>query len=185
MNSSTKSKQGPPNVRDPDLATVSPDRVADASSIAGCQKQPEENGAVPVKVNVLEPQEISVSTRFSGSVEPLQTTDLAFKLNGTVQSLYRPSGLNRDVQVGDTLEKGTVIAELDEGDLRRAKESAEATVAQLEARVVSDKESLDRRRETSSVSRNPPGPCRRRPAMTPTLAVSPRPANSRPQSRRW
>jgi RND family efflux transporter MFP subunit len=113
------------------------------SGMAGCHKPPKEDPPVPVKMNVLRPEDIVVSTRFSGSVEALQTTDLAFKLNGTVQSLYRPPGLNRDVQVGDTLEKGAVIAELDEGDLRRAKESAEATVAQLEARVASDKESLD------------------------------------------
>ena len=112
-------------------------------SAGGCDKHPTENACVPVKVKVLAPEQIVVSSRFSGSVEALQTTDLAFKLNGTVQSLYRPLGLDRDVQVGDTLEKGTVIAELDEGDLRRAKESAEATVAQLEARVASDKESLD------------------------------------------
>ena len=62
------------------------------SSVVGCQKQPKENGPVPVKVNVLKPEEISVSTRFSGSVEPLQTTDLAFKLSGTVQRLHRPPG---------------------------------------------------------------------------------------------
>jgi multidrug efflux system membrane fusion protein len=111
-------------------------------STTSCDKQPPEQVAVPVKVKVLAPEQIVVSTRFSGSVEPLQTTDLAFKLNGTVQSLYRPPGLDRDVQVGDTLAKGTVIAELDEGDLRRAQESAKAMVAQLEARVASDKESL-------------------------------------------
>jgi multidrug efflux pump subunit AcrA (membrane-fusion protein) len=59
-----------------------------------------------------------------------------------VQSLYRLPGLDRDVQVGDTLAKGTVIAELDEGDLRRAKAGAEARVAQLEARVATAKETL-------------------------------------------
>ncbi|HUO07016.1 MAG TPA: efflux RND transporter periplasmic adaptor subunit [Phycisphaerae bacterium] len=107
-----------------------------------CTKPPVTESYVPVKVQVLEPEEITVSTRFSGSVEPLQSTALAFKLPGTVQSLYRPPGLNRDVQVGDTLEKGTIIAELDEGDLRRAKASAEAKVAQLEARVVTAKENL-------------------------------------------
>ena len=105
------------------------------SSVIGCQKQAKENDPVPVKVNALEPEEINVSTRFSGSVEPLQSTDLEFKLPGTVRKLYRPPGLDRDVQVGDTLSKGTVIAELDEGDLRRAKAGAEARVAQLEARV--------------------------------------------------
>ena len=109
---------------------------------AGCQKQRTENTAVPVKVGMLMPEEITLSTRFSGSVEPLQTTDLAFKLSGTVQSLYRPPGLNRDVQVGDVLAKGTVIAELDEGDLRRSKQSAAAKVAQLEARVVTARENL-------------------------------------------
>jgi RND family efflux transporter MFP subunit len=110
---------------------------------AGCQKQPKENGPIPVKVADLEPEEITVSSRFSGSVEALQSTDLAFKLAGTVQSLYQPAGSNRDVQVGDTLSKGTVIAELDEGDLRRARASAEAKVAELEAQVATDKENLE------------------------------------------
>jgi membrane fusion protein, multidrug efflux system len=111
--------------------------------IAGCKKQPSVPGPVPVKVKILEPEEIIVSSRFSGSVEPLQTTSLAFKLPGTVQRLYRSPGLDRDVQVGDMLAKGTVIAELDEGDLRRAKTSAEAKVAQLEARVATAKDNLE------------------------------------------
>jgi RND family efflux transporter MFP subunit len=94
-------------------------------------------------VKVLTPEEVVVSSRFSGLVEPLQTTDLAFKLAGTVQGLYRPPGLDRDVQVGDVLAKGTVIAELDEGDLRRARASAEARVAQLEARVATARDNLE------------------------------------------
>lgn len=98
---------------------------------------------VPVKVKVLEPETIVVSRCFSGTVEPLQSTALAFKLPGTVQKLHRPQGLDRDVQVGDTLAKGTVIAELDEGDLRRAKAGAEARVAQLEARVATAKDNLE------------------------------------------
>ena len=112
-------------------------------SAGGCRKPAEESGPIPVKVKVLAPEEITVSTKFSGSIEPLQSTALAFKLPGTVQSLYRPPGLNRDVQVEDTLAKGTVIAELDEGDLRRAKASADARVKQLEARVATAKENLE------------------------------------------
>jgi RND family efflux transporter MFP subunit len=109
----------------------------------GCGKPPTDGAFVPVKVKVLAPEQVIVSSRFSGSVEPLQSTDLAFKLAGTVQRLYQPPGTNRDVQVGDTLAKGTVIAELDEGDLRRAKASAEARVAQLEARVSTAKDNLE------------------------------------------
>jgi RND family efflux transporter MFP subunit len=113
------------------------------AGMGGCKKkEPVAAGAVPVKLKVLAPEEVIVSSRFSGSIVPLQTTSLAFKLAGTVQRLYRPPGLDRDVQVGDTLAKGTVIAELDEGDLRRAKASTEARVAQLEARVVTAKETL-------------------------------------------
>jgi len=111
--------------------------------VSGCDEPREPVAPVPVSVKVLAPEEVVVSSRFSGSVEPLQTTDLAFKLPGTVQSLHRPPGLDRDVQVGDVLAKGTVIAELEEGDLRRAKASAEARVAQLESRVATARDSLE------------------------------------------
>jgi RND family efflux transporter MFP subunit len=109
---------------------------------AGCEKHEPATAPVPVVVKVLAPETISVSRRFSGSIEPLQSTSLAFKLSGTVQSIHRPPGTDRDVQVGDTLSRGTVIAELDEGDLRRAKMGAEARVAQLEARVATARDSL-------------------------------------------
>ena len=96
---------------------------------------------VLVLARILQPEEIVVSRRFSASVEPLQTTALAFKLGGTVQSLYRPPGLKRDVQVGDVLAKGAVIAELDEGDLRRAKTAAAAKLD--EARFKDDADLRD------------------------------------------
>lgn len=114
------------------------------SAGAGCKERAASDAPlVPVRVKVLTQEEVSVSTRFSGSVEPLQSTDLAFKLAGTVQRLFRPPGLDRDVQVGDVLAKGTVIAELDEGDLRRAQASAAARVAQLEARVATARDNLE------------------------------------------
>lgn len=112
------------------------------AALGGCGERQSESSPIPVMVRVLAPEKITVSRRFSGSIEPLQTTSLAFKLSGTVRSLYRPPGLDRDVQVGDTLAKGTVIAELDEGDLRRAKAGAEARVAQLEARVTTARDTL-------------------------------------------
>ncbi|HZL98938.1 MAG TPA: efflux RND transporter periplasmic adaptor subunit [Planctomycetota bacterium] len=113
------------------------------AALFGCDEAPAEVVPVPVRAKVLTQEEVVVSSRFSGSIEPLQTTALAFKLSGTVQSLYRPPGLDRDVQVGDVLAKGTIIAELDEGDLRRAKAGAEARVAQLEARVATATENLE------------------------------------------
>ena len=109
---------------------------------AGCKPKAVEPAQVPVRVKVLAPEEISISRRFSGSIEPLQSTAMAFKWSGTVQSVYRLPGSGRGMQVGDTLAKGTVIAELDEGDLRRARASAQARASQLEARVVTAKDNL-------------------------------------------
>lgn len=114
-----------------------------ATVVSGCDELPDKPLPVPVRAKVLTPEEVVVSSRFSGSVEPLQTTSLAFKLPGTVRRLHQPPGAERDVQVGDVLSKGTVIAELDEGDLRRAKASADARVAQLEARFATAKDDLD------------------------------------------
>lgn len=113
------------------------------AAVGGCDEPHVETLPVPVRVKVLVPQDVTVSSSFSGSVEPLQTTDLAFKLPGTVESLHRPAGLGRNVQVGDDLSEGTVIAELDEGDLRRAKAGAEARVALLDARVATARDNLE------------------------------------------
>lgn len=115
---------------------------ASLTALIGCGKDQTGPAPVPVMIKTLTPERINVSRQFSGSIEALQTTSLAFKLSGTVSRLYRPPGMDRDVQVGDTLAKGTVIAELDEGDLRRAKMGAEARVAQLEARVTTAQETL-------------------------------------------
>ncbi len=112
------------------------------AALGGCDERELTPAPVPVMVKVLAPETIGTSRRYSGSIEPLQTTSLAFKLSGTVRGLYRPLGLDRDVQVGDRLAKGTIIAELDEGDLRRAKMGSEARVAQLESRVVTARETL-------------------------------------------
>lgn len=110
--------------------------------LTACERQRPASAPVPVLAKVLTHEKLVVSRRYSGTVEPLQSTSLAFKLSGTVRSLYRPTGVDRDVQVGDTLEKGTVIAELDDGDLRRAKAGATARVAQLEARLATAKDTL-------------------------------------------
>ena len=59
--------------------------------------------------------EVTPVARWTFDEIPGKTSlDAVGKLPGTVQRLYRPPGLDRDVQVGDTLAKGTVIAELDE-----------------------------------------------------------------------
>ena len=60
--------------------------------------------------------------------------------------LMDPKGvneINRLYKDGDILTKGTVIAEFDEGDLRRAKAGAEARVAQLESRVATARDNLE------------------------------------------
>lgn len=110
--------------------------------LSACKPHRIEREPVPVMVKTLAAEPISVARRYSASIEPIQATSLAFKLAGTVRSLYRAPGADRDVQVGDTLAKGTVLAELEEGDLRRARTGAEARVALLESRVATARETL-------------------------------------------
>ena len=57
-------------------------------SATGCGKQPTEVAPVPVKVTVLTPEEIAVSSRFSRSVEPLQSSGTTA---GTRRRGYRHS----------------------------------------------------------------------------------------------
>jgi len=69
--------------------------VCGVCGIVGCEKKPVASPQVPVRVTELRPEQFTASTKFSGSIEPLQSTSLAFKLPGTVKDLYRPPGMDR------------------------------------------------------------------------------------------
>lgn len=105
------------------------------SILLGCGKEAEKPALPAVKARDLRLETISLGTRFSASVKPRVAMDLSFKVAGTVQSLHavKTPSATRDVQPGDTLAKGTVIARIETRDYEQAQASAEAALGQAEA----------------------------------------------------
>lgn len=106
--------------------------------LPGCQKEVGKSTLPAVKVIELAPEQVRSATRFSASVQPRQTVELAFKVSGTVDSLLQvqtPDGKTRDVQEGDAVSKGVVIARLEEQDYQRAYDLAEAQLDKAAASV--------------------------------------------------
>lgn len=114
---------------------------------AGCghQARPQRE-PVAVKVErVGTARAIDTGLRYSGSVKPYRQVDLAFKNAGYVDRLLQVPhaiGPSSDVQVGDFVKRGTILAAIQEKDYlarvaqaRAQLESASSAVVQAEGRM--------------------------------------------------
>lgn len=95
---------------------------------AGCNRTDPDSLPVTIRAKTLQPERVSSSMLFSASVEPRQKVDLAFKVPGTVDRLFRVKAADgeRDVQEGDVVPKGETIAELETRDYQREVELSQA-----------------------------------------------------------
>ncbi len=94
--------------------------------MTGCGGGKSDSSTQPIKVKV---QEMKLSTvkgtqGFSGTVEEVIGSALSFTVSGTLQQI--------SVEAGQRVQKGQLIASLDETTLRNTYESAQATLAQAE-----------------------------------------------------
>ncbi|MEW6350650.1 MAG: efflux RND transporter periplasmic adaptor subunit [Thermodesulfobacteriota bacterium] len=107
----------------------------------GCaQKPPFEKPPIPVKVIAVEPAESEAGLRYSATLAPREQVNLAFKVGGYVDAILQPAGPDgkiHDLQKGDRVAKGTVLARLRDSDYlaklnhaRSALEEARASLAQ-------------------------------------------------------
>jgi multidrug efflux system membrane fusion protein len=97
----------------------------------GCSRATAPSPPIAVKVKTLRQEVVTSATRFSATVQPRQSVDLAFKVPGTVERLYvveMPHAV-RDVQEGDNLQRGDLIAALAPQDYQRALDRARANLA--------------------------------------------------------
>ena len=102
----------------------------------GCARQ-EIGAPLPMAVNVvkLAEEQISSEMRYSATIKELQKVELSFKVPGTIKELLKVPGTDgkpRDVQEGDQVPAGAVLAKLDDGDYTRAWEIAKQRLAQAE-----------------------------------------------------
>jgi multidrug efflux system membrane fusion protein len=133
----------------PNAARASKRRVADrasilvvlgvAASVAGCKGEAaavQEQVVRPVKIAVVAPATQGRSLTYSGVVRPRIESALGFRVPGKI--------IARAVNVGDRVEVGSVIARLDETDLKLAETSARAAVAAARSRRDMANDNLER-----------------------------------------
>jgi multidrug efflux system membrane fusion protein len=96
--------------------------------LPGCSEEQDaepDNTLRPVRFTTLETGSPGKSRTFSGTAVSARQSSLSFKVSGTIQSI--------PVKVGDVVNRGTLLAELDETDLQVDLESAEANLKAAEA----------------------------------------------------
>ena len=108
---------------------------------------------VPVQTAAVEEVTMDTATGYSATIEPDTTVEMAFKVDGYVDSLLKAGG--RDVQEGDFVTRGAVLARVRQSDYRAsldvsraqallAAESLNATMWQLsQVEAIHRKASLD------------------------------------------
>ncbi|HSM03498.1 MAG TPA: efflux RND transporter periplasmic adaptor subunit [Longimicrobiales bacterium] len=83
--------------------------------------------------------DLRITVEATGTVEPIRKVEVKSKASGEILRLH--------VDVGDEVEPGTLLAEVDPRDVRNAFEQAEADLALAEARADISTQQLARQRE--------------------------------------
>jgi RND family efflux transporter MFP subunit len=105
----------------------------------GCgQKPPFEKPPIPIKVEAVQSAIPETGLRYSASLVPREQVEIAFKVGGYVQDILQLEGTDmalRDVQKGDQVTRGQVLAGLRDTDyhakLNHAKSALEEARASL------------------------------------------------------
>jgi len=104
---------------------------------AGCASAPQaEQTATPVRAERVKPAHAERGVRYSAQIIPVDQVSLSFKTSGYVLELMQVkdvAGLSRDVEKGDAVMAGSLLARVEERDYRSKVSRAEAAVAQAAA----------------------------------------------------
>lgn len=90
------------------------------SLMVGCSKtNTAERAPKPVKVKAVEMHSATSSVRYSASIRPAAQVDVAFKVSGYIDAIAQQkdtAGQSRNLQAGDVVHKGTVLARVRQSD---------------------------------------------------------------------
>jgi multidrug efflux system membrane fusion protein len=115
------------------------------SLMVGCKVQAIEKAPVPVKVKTIEMSSTASGIRYSASIVPHTEVQLAFKVGGYIDGLHQVRGADgrpRNVQEGDVITKGTVLAQIRRSDYAVKVTQAQSQTAEAQAGVASSKAQL-------------------------------------------
>ena len=114
----------------------------------GCkQESAPAPSAMPVRVAAAQNITIGSGVTYSASIVPYAQVDLSFKSNGYVDKIrqvHSPSGGMRNIDPGDWVEKGTVLAVVQQQDYIDKLQQAKAQLTRAKAEQEKDKLSFDR-----------------------------------------
>jgi RND family efflux transporter MFP subunit len=106
-----------------------------------------EKPPVPVGVSPVQTYTGEQGVRYSANVGPYTRVDLAFKVGGYVERIleqHGPDGVLRDVQEGDIVSRGTVLAQVRQSDYQEKLTEAKSRLAEAEALLQKATQDLDR-----------------------------------------
>ena len=110
--------------------------------LTACQSKPAEKAAVPVKVAVVEMNSAGSGSRYSATIIPRTEVELAFKVSGYVDALQKVrgvDGLMRDVQEGDRISAGAVLARVRQSDYQVKVSQAESQASEAKSGIDASK----------------------------------------------
>jgi RND family efflux transporter MFP subunit len=104
---------------------------------AACgHKAPAAKPSRPVRVEAVASEAEPDGLRYSAAIQPYEQVPLAFKAGGYVREVLQrpgPDGRPRNLQQGDAVARGTVLARLNAADYQERVNQARAQVAEAEA----------------------------------------------------
>jgi len=117
--------------------------------LTACQSKKAEKPAVPVKVAAVELNSSGNRSRYSATIIPRTEVELAFKVGGYVDALQQVRGIDgrmRDVQEGDRISTGAVMARVRQSDyqvkVRQAESQASEAISGIDASKAQYQEAL-------------------------------------------
>ncbi len=119
------------------------------SVLAGCGTKMQKTGPepVPVQAEIVATQRVQPSWSYSGEIRPDTEVQLAFKEPGYIAALDHVKGVDgrmRDVQVGDEVPTGAVLAHLRRSDYEASFDSAVGQEHSLQGALDVSQAELDR-----------------------------------------
>lgn len=122
--------------------------IAALSILAGCRTKTEAGpNPVPVQAEIVTMQQVQPSWSYAGEIRPDTEVQLAFKEPGYVASLYQVKGADgrmRELQVGDRVPSGAVLAHLRRSDYEASFDSAVGQERSTQGALDASQAELDR-----------------------------------------
>jgi RND family efflux transporter MFP subunit len=119
------------------------------AAMTGCQRNAQSPSKSPVPVRLAEVTLYAAreGLRYSASIVPFAQASLSFKSSGyitNIRQVVSADGRRRDVDTGDYVPCGTVLAQIRQQDLKNQVDQAEAQVGQATAQHVQAGQDYDR-----------------------------------------